>query len=104
MNYQKLSNVMRNFDEVYLDDLLGDLKDVLIEWRIGESSLVLKQNKIDIVLAKYGLSLFEDNKFRQNFFLAIDLKTVNICMSKIGVKTMMKSRRGSEKVESGSFF
>ena len=48
MNYQKLSNVMRNFDEVYLDDLLGDLKDVLIEWRIGESSLVLKQNKMPL--------------------------------------------------------
>lgn len=103
MNYQKLSNVMRNFDEVYLDDLLGDLKDVLIEWRIGESSLVLKQNKIDIVLAKYGLSLFEDNKFRQNFFLAIDLKTVNICMSKIGVKTMMKHEEAAKKLSQVRF-
>lgn len=75
---------MRNFDEVYLDDLLGELKDVLIEWRIGDSSLVLKQSKIDIILAKSGLTLFNDEKFRENFFLSIEPETIEKCLNITG--------------------
>ncbi len=98
MKNTKLARIMRNFDEVYLDELMGELKDVLIEWRIGDTSLVLKQNKIDIILAKYDLSIFDNAKFRENFFLSVDKKIVDECMVKSGEKILESHEKSAKRL------
>lgn len=78
MAYEKLSQVLRNLDEGYLYELLGDLKESLVEWSFDGKSLTLKQNLVDVIIAINGLDLFRDEVFRYNFFLAInDLKLIN---------------------------
>ena len=69
MAYEKLSQVMRNLDEGYLYELLGDLKKTLVEWSFDGKSLALKQNLVDVIVAINGLDLFEKESFRYNFFL-----------------------------------
>lgn len=70
MTYDKLSQIMRNLDEGYLYELLGDLKNSLVEWSFDGKSLTLKQNLVDVLIAIKGLELFADEAFRYNFLLA----------------------------------
>ena len=77
MAYEKLAQIMRNFDEGYLYDLLGDLKNSLVEWSFDGKSLRLKQSLIDVILAVKGLDVFDQEKYRYNFFLSLnDIKTI----------------------------
>jgi len=66
----KLVSVMNNFSESEIDRLLGELKDSLIEWSIGKE-MATKRNKIEIIISVNGLKLFEDEKFKYNFFSAL---------------------------------
>lgn len=69
---------MRNLDEGYLYDLLGQLKDSLVEWSFDGKSLTLKQNLVDVIIAIKGLDLFNDESFRYNFLLATnDIKLID---------------------------
>lgn len=70
MIYEKLSQTMRNLDEGYLFELLGELKSSLVEWSFDGKSLTLKQNLIDVIIAIKGLELFGEESFRYNFLLA----------------------------------
>lgn len=70
MTYEKLSQTMRNLDEGYLYELLGDLKNSLVEWSFDGKSLALKQNLVDVIIAIKGLDLFANEDFRYNFLLA----------------------------------
>ena len=81
MAYEKLAQIMRNFDEGDLYDLLGDLKNSLVEWSFDGKSLKLKQNIIDVVLAVKGLDLFTEESFRYKFFLSLnDIQIIhNMC-------------------------
>lgn len=77
MAYDKLSQIMRNLDEGYLYELLGELKNSLVEWSFDGKSLTLKQNLVDVIIAIKGLELFADETFRYNFFLATnDIKLI----------------------------
>lgn len=77
MTYDKLSQIMRNLDEEYLYELLGELKNSLVEWSFDGKSLTLKQNLVDVIIAIKGLELFADETFRYNFFLATnDIKLI----------------------------
>lgn len=77
MTYDKLSQIMRNLDEGYLYELLGALKNSLVEWSFDGKSLTLKQNLVDVIIAIKGLELFADETFRYNFFLATnDIKLI----------------------------
>lgn len=77
MTYDKLSQIMRNLDEGYLYELLGELKNSLVEWSFDGKSLTLKQNLVDVIIAIKGLELFADETFRYNFFLATnDIKLI----------------------------
>lgn len=69
MNKDKLVKVMKNFEEEYLYNLLGDLKDSLIEWTDAKNILT-KEKIIDIILAVNGLSLFNKEDFRYNFIIS----------------------------------
>ena len=69
---------MRNLDEGYLYDLLGQLKESLVEWSFDGKSLTLKQNLVDVIIAIKGLDLFNDESFRYNFLLATnDIKLID---------------------------
>lgn len=77
MAYEKLAQIMRNFDEGYLYDLLGDLKNSLAEWSFDGKSLRLKQSLIDVILAVKGLDVFDQEKYRYIFFLSLnDIKII----------------------------
>ena len=77
MEIKFLEKVMRNFDESYLYELLGDLKDSLLEWSI-EFNLLLKKNIISIIVSSQGLKLLEDEKFRYNFYLSFDEEDIDL--------------------------
>ena len=78
MVYTNLSKIMRNLDEGYLYDLLGQLKESLVEWSFDGKSLTLKQNLVDVIIAIKGLDLFNDESFRYNFLLATnDIKLID---------------------------
>ena len=69
---------MRNLDEGYLYDLLGQLKESLVEWSFDGKALTLKQNLVDVIIAIKGLDLFNDESFRYNFLLATnDIKLID---------------------------
>lgn len=69
---------MRNLDEGYLYNLLGQLKESLVEWSFDGKSLTLKQNLVDVIIAIKGLDLFNDESFRYNFLLATnDIKLID---------------------------
>ena len=53
MKFDKLKETMRNFDEQFIQELLEDLKDVLLEWSINKD-LMTKNNMIEIVLSVWG--------------------------------------------------
>lgn len=72
MAYESMSKIMRNLDEGYLYQLLGNLKSSLVEWSYDGKSLLLKQNLVDVIIAIHGFNLFNDEKFRCNFFLAMN--------------------------------
>ena len=55
---EKLSQTMRNLDEGYLFELLGELKPSLVEWSFDGKSLTLKQNLIDVIIAIIMLKIF----------------------------------------------
>ena len=82
MNYTVLRETMRNFDEQYLKELLGDLKDVLLEWSINRN-MMTKNSMIDIIISVQGLDLFKKEDFRYLFFSSLDninvLKTFLEC-------------------------
>lgn len=87
MEYDKLSRIMRNLDEGYLYQLLGDLKNSLIEWSFDGKSLTLKQNLIDVIIAIKGLELFADEGFRYNFLLATnDRKLIDALCNKADIQ------------------
>lgn len=71
MSFDKLKETMRNFDEEYLKELLGDLKDSLIEWSINRD-MMTKNNMIEIILSVYGLSLFKYENFRYKYFCSLE--------------------------------
>lgn len=75
MNFFKLKETMRNFDEQYLKELLGDLRDSLLEWSINKD-MMTKNNMIEIILSVYGLNLFKDISFRNRFFCSVDTMDV----------------------------
>lgn len=78
MVYTNLSKIMRNLDEGYLYDLLGQLKESLVEWSFDGKALTLKQNLVDVIIAIKGLDLFNDESFRYNFLLATnDIKLID---------------------------
>lgn len=78
MVYTNLSKIMRNLDEGYLYNLLGQLKESLVEWSFDGKSLTLKQNLVDVIIAIKGLDLFNDESFRYNFLLATnDIKLID---------------------------
>lgn len=86
MVYDKLSQAMRNLDEGYLYNLLGDLKNSLIEWSFDGKSLTLKQNLVDVIIAIKGLDLFSDETFRYNFLLATnDTKLIDKLCDIVGI-------------------
>lgn len=86
MVYDKLSQVMRNLDEGYLYNLLGDLKNSLVEWSFDGKSLTLKQNLVDVIIAIKGLDLFSDEAFRYNFLLATnDIKLIDKLCNIVGI-------------------
>ena len=77
MAYEKLIQIMRNFDEGYLYSLLGNLKDSLVEWSFDGKSLKIKQSLIDVIIAVNGLDLFYNDTFKNNFFLSLnDIKII----------------------------
>ena len=67
----KLKETMRNFDEQFLKELLGDLKDSLIEWSI-DKNMMTKSSMIEIILSVYGLNLFKNVNFRYKYFSSLD--------------------------------
>ena len=69
MNQEKITNVIKNFDENYLYSLLGDLKDSLIEWT-NTHRRPTKKNLAEIIWAINGFSLFDQEDFRCNFILS----------------------------------
>ena len=71
MDTAKFIKILRNFDESELKDLLGDLKDSLIEWSIG-SNLLLKGNLINLLVSLKGVELFKDEEFRKKFYLSVE--------------------------------
>lgn len=73
MNKEKIIKVMINFEEGYLFELLGNLKDSLIEWTDSQNTLT-KSRLVDIILAVNGLSLFKDEKFRYQFIVSAEDK------------------------------
>lgn len=75
MIIEKLKETMRNFDEQFLRDLLGDLKDSLIEWSINRN-MMTKNNMIEIIISVYGLDLFKRNDFRFKYFSSLDNITI----------------------------
>ena len=82
---EKMYMVMKNFSEDFLKELLGDLKDSLIEWSI-DKDLVTKKNMIDIILSVNGLALLENSKFLYNFYLSMeDLKDLKRIAEAFGV-------------------
>lgn len=87
MAFEKLSKTMRNFDEYDLKNFLGDLKDSLIEWQVGEDG-INKQEIIDIIIATEGINLFKDSKFkwfREYFYLCSDVKDLETYCEKAGI-------------------
>ena len=86
MRFDKVKETMRNFDEQSLKELLGDLKDSLLEWSINRD-MMTKGNMIEIILSVNGLNLFNDETFRYKFFCSLDkisvvktfLERANIC-------------------------
>lgn len=82
---QKMYMVMKNFSEDFLKELLGDLKDSLIEWSI-DKDLVTKKNMIDIILSVNGLALLENPKFLYNFYLSMeDIKDLKHIAEAFGI-------------------
>lgn len=75
MIIDKLKETMRNFDEQFLKDLLGDLKESLIEWSINKN-MMTKNNMIEIVISVYGLNLFKKDDFRFKYFCSLDNITI----------------------------
>lgn len=71
MNKDRIIKVMKNFEEEYLFELLGNLKDSLVEWTDSENALT-KSKIIDIILAVNGFSLFKEEKFRYKFIMATE--------------------------------
>ena len=71
MSFEKLKMTMRNFDEQFLKELLGDLKDALLEWSINRE-MMTKNNMIEIIVSVYGLNLFKNDDFRYRYFCSID--------------------------------
>lgn len=67
----KMYSVMKNFSEDFLFELLGDLKDSLLEWSI-DRELVSKKNMIDIIISVYGVSLFTKSDFLYNFYVSME--------------------------------
>lgn len=65
---------MLNFDEQYIDSLLGDLKDSLAEWSFGDNKLVTKKSKIEIIISINGVGLFNSEDFRYHFFVSLEDK------------------------------
>lgn len=87
MAFEKLSKTMRNFDEFDLKNFLGDLKNSLIEWQVGDDG-INKQEIIDILIATEGINLFKDSKFKgfkEYFYLCSDIKDLRIYCEKAGV-------------------
>ena len=78
---EKLSQIMRNLDEGYLFELLGELRPSLVEWSFDGKSLTLKQNLIDVINAIKGLDLFGEESFMYNFLLATNDNNLldNLC-------------------------
>ncbi len=71
MSLDMLKKSMRNFDEEYLKELLGDLKDSLLEWSINKD-MMTKNNMIEIILSVNGLSLFKNDIFRYKYFCSLE--------------------------------
>lgn len=87
MAFEKLAKVMRNFDEYETKQLLGDLKDSLIEWQVGENG-INKQQFIDIIIAVEGINLFKDKQYRQfreDFYLCSNEKDLKKYCEKAGI-------------------
>lgn len=81
MGLEKINEVMMNFDESYIQDLLGDLKNSLIEWSI-DREMVTKKNMIDIIVSVNGLKLFLNPEFRYRYFLSFEKVSVLKNMAK----------------------
>ena len=75
MDKEKMAKVMLNFEEEYLLSLLGDLRNLLIEWIDSKNSLT-KSRIVDIILAINGFALFKDEKFRYKFIISIEDKNL----------------------------
>ena len=71
MRIPKLEMIMINFDEQFLDSLLGEMKESLYEWNCDS---LTKKNKVEIIIGIFGLKLFDIRDFRYNFILAIEDK------------------------------
>ncbi len=71
MNFDRLKETMRNFDEQFLKELLGNLKDSLLEWSINKD-MMTKNNMIEIILSVNGLELFKNEVFRYKYFCSLD--------------------------------
>lgn len=69
---QKLRQTMLNFEEQYLDSLLGDLKEALAEWSFEGKELSSKKSKIEIIIGVNGVNLFNDQEFRYRFFSSME--------------------------------
>ena len=85
MNLSKMKETMRNFDEQFLKELLGDLKEALLEWSINKD-MMTKNNMIEVILSVSGLKLFDNYEFRRKFFYSIDrLEIVKTFLEKGGI-------------------
>lgn len=78
MRVDRIANVVNNFDEVELYELLGDLKDSLLEWTFNNENIT-KRKIIDIIISINGINLFFNNDFRYKYFLALDFGKKEEC-------------------------
>lgn len=86
MEIKKLEKVMRNFEESYLFELLGDLRDSLLEWSV-DSNMMLKKNIVNIIISDQGLKLLENEKFRYKYYLSMeDITTLKLLCDKVGIE------------------
>lgn len=74
MQIEKLESIMTNFSNDIIEDILIQLgiKNGIAEWNFEGRSSLSKKDKIKIIVAIKGLDLFNEKKFRLNFFLAFE--------------------------------
>lgn len=87
MKNRKFELIINNFDEADINLFLGDLYDEMIAWSFGENEHITKLKKIQILIEVKGFTLFQNEKFRELFFLSLDEslfnKLSNIAIGKV---------------------